>query len=409
MDMQGYEYFVLNNGIRIIHKQAEGEVAHLGVIINAGSRDEEDSEHGIAHFIEHVIFKGTQKRKAYHVISRLEDVGGEIDAYTTKEETAIYAGFLKEYYSRTLELFADIIFNSSFPEKELEKEKEVILDEINSYKDSPAELIFDDFEELIFKGHPIGRSILGEPKSLKKYKRKHLQHFLQKNYNTNQMVICSVGDVKFSKLLKWAKKYFEEYETNTRITERKPLNGYDAQIIEQSKDTYQAHCILGNRAYAITDKKRLPLELLNNILGGPGMNSRLNMALREKHGYTYNIESFYNPYTDTGIFGIYFGTEVEKVERSMKIIEREIKKLKEKPLGILQMERAKKQLIVQMAIGAENKSSLMLNIGRSYLLFDTVDPLEKVYEKVNSVNAMQLQEVANEIFDFKKLSTLLYK
>ncbi|MDA3891366.1 MAG: pitrilysin family protein [Salinivirgaceae bacterium] len=407
--MQGYEYFVLNNGIRIIHKQAEGEVAHLGVIINAGSRDEEDSEHGIAHFIEHVIFKGTQKRKAYHVISRLEDVGGEIDAYTTKEETAIYAGFLKEYYSRTLELFADIIFNSSFPEKELEKEKEVILDEINSYKDSPAELIFDDFEELIFKGHPIGRSILGEPKSLKKYKRKHLQHFLQKNYNTNQMVICSVGDVKFSKLLKWAKKYFEEYETNTRITERKPLNGYDAQIIEQSKDTYQAHCILGNRAYAITDKKRLPLELLNNILGGPGMNSRLNMALREKHGYTYNIESFYNPYTDTGIFGIYFGTEVEKVERSMKIIEREIKKLKEKPLGILQMERAKKQLIVQMAIGAENKSSLMLNIGRSYLLFDTVDPLEKVYEKVNSVNAMQLQEVANEIFDFKKLSTLLYK
>jgi predicted Zn-dependent peptidase len=409
MDMQGYEYFVLNNGIRIIHKQAEGEVAHLGVIINAGSRDEEDSEHGIAHFIEHVIFKGPQKRKAYHVISRLEDVGGEIDAYTTKEETAIYAGFLKEYYSRTLELFADIIFNSSFPEKELEKEKEVILDEINSYKDSPAELIFDDFEELIFKGHPIGRSILGEPKSLKKYKRKHLQHFLQKNYNTNQMVICSVGDVKFSKLLKWAKKYFEEYETNTRITERKPLNGYDAQIIEQSKDTYQAHCILGNRAYAITDKKRLPLELLNNILGGPGMNSRLNMALREKHGYTYNIESFYNPYTDTGIFGIYFGTEVEKVERSMKIIEREIKKLKEKPLGILQMERAKKQLIVQMAIGAENKSSLMLNIGRSYLLFDTVDPLEKVYEKVNSVNAMQLQEVANEIFDFKKLSTLLYK
>lgn len=407
--MQGYEYHTLKNGIRIIHKQAEGKVAHLGVIINTGSRDEDDNEHGIAHFIEHVIFKGTHKRKAYHVISRLEDVGGEIDAYTTKEETVIFAGFLTEYYSRAMELFSDIIFNSSFPDKELDKEKEVILDEINSYKDSPAELIFDDFEELIFKDHPIGRNILGEPTSLKKYNRKHLLKFIENNYHTDQMVICSVGDVKFSKLIKWSEKFFADHKTNIRKNRRKVLNGYKASKIEAQKDTYQAHCVIGNRAYAINDKKRLPLELLNNILGGPGMNSRLNLALREKHGFTYNIESFYNPYTDTGIFGIYFGTEIEKVERSMKIIEREIKKLQQKPLGVLQLDRAKKQLIGQMAISSENKSNLMLNIGRSYLLFNKVDTLDKVYKKINEVNAQQLVEVANEILDPVKLSTLIYK
>ena len=407
--MKGYEYFTLNNGIRIVHKQVAGKVAHLGMIINTGSRDEEDYEHGIAHFIEHVIFKGTHKRKAYHVISRLEDVGGEIDAYTTKEETAIYASFLKEYYSRALELFADIIFNSSFPDKELEKEKEVILDEINSYKDSPGELIFDDFEELIFKGHPIGRNILGEPKSLKKYNRKHLLKFIKNNYHTNQMVICSVGNVKFLALIKWVQKYFDGFDKNLRENRRKVLNGYKPVVEEFEKDTYQAHCILGNRAYGISDKKRLPLELLNNILGGPGMNSRLNLALREKHGFTYNIESFYSAYTDTGIFGIYFGTEQEKVARSLKIINREIKKLQVKPLGILQLERAKKQLIGQMAISAENRSNLMLNIGRSYLLFDKVDSLDVVYKKINQVTAQQLLEVANEIFDFNRLSTLIYK
>ncbi len=407
--MKGYEYFTLNNGIRVIHKQADGKVAHLGVVINTGSRDEKESEHGIAHFIEHVIFKGTHKRKAYHVISSLENVGGEIDAYTTKEETTIYAAFLKEYYVRAMELFADILFNSSFPEKELEKEKEVILDEINSYKDSPADLIFDDFEELIFKGHPIGRNILGEPKSLKKYNRNNLLTFIKNNYHTNQMVICSVGDVKFSALKKWAEKYFGEFEENKRKNRRKVLNGYKASTKQVIKDTYQAHCVMGNRAYSIKDKKRLPLELLNNILGGPGMNSRLNLALREKHGFTYNIESFYNPYTDTGIIGIYFGTEKEKVERSLKIINHEIKQLQNKPLGILQLERAKKQLMGQMAIGSENKSSLMLNIGRSYLLFNKVDSLDKVYKMINAITTKQLLEVANEAFDFDKMSMLVFK
>jgi predicted Zn-dependent peptidase len=406
--MKGYEYYTLANGIRLIHQQSAGKVAHLGIIINTGSRDEAANQHGIAHFIEHVIFKGTHKRKAYHVISRLEDVGGEIDAYTTKEETCIYASFLKEYTSRTMELFADIVFNASFPVKELEKEKEVILDEINSYKDSPAELIFDDFEEQIFDGHPIGRNILGEPKLLNTYKQADLLRFITDNYHTDQMVICSVGDINFNLLKRWAEKYFGTVKANLRKERRLVLNGYKAEQKVIKKDTFQAHCITGNRAYSIDHKNRLPLELLNNILGGPGMNSRLNLALRERHGYTYNVESFYNPYSDTGIVGIYFGTEPEKVEKSLKIIKSEIQKLQTTQLGILQLERAKKQMIGQMAIGAENLSGLMLNIGRSYLLFGKVDPLDAVYEKIQQLTAQQLIEVANEVYDYRQLSTLTY-
>jgi predicted Zn-dependent peptidase len=406
--MKGYEYHTLDNGIRIIHSHVEGKVAHLGIIINTGSRDENKNEHGIAHFIEHVIFKGTNKRKAYHIISRMEDVGGEIDAFTTKEETTVYSTFLNEYYSRAVELLSDIIFNSSFPERELEKEKEVILDEINSYKDSPAELIFDDFEDMIFKGHPIGRNILGEPESLKKYTRKDLLTFIKNNYHTDQMVICSVGDIKFSLLVKQIKKYFELYKPNIRKSRRQVLNGYAAANIQLKKDTYQAHCIIGNRAYEISNKKRLSLELLNNIIGGPGMNSRLNLALREKYGVAYNIESFYTPYTDTGIVGIYFGTDEEKIEKSLKIIKKELKILQTKQLGVLQLERAKKQLMGQIAISAENKSNLMLNIGRSYLLFNKVDTLDTAYKKINALTSNQIINVANEIYSFDKLSVLTY-
>jgi len=407
--MAEYEYYTLSNGIKVIHKHIAGKVAHLGFIINTGSRDENENEHGMAHFIEHVIFKGTNKRKSYHIISRLEDVGGEIDAYTTKEETTIYASFLNEYYQRTIELFADIIFNSTFPDKELEKEKTVIIDEINSYKDSPADLIFDDFEELIFKGHPIGKNILGDSNSLKKYNKDDIKTFIKNNYHTNEMVICSVGDIKFTHLLKFIKKHFEAFEKNIRIHPRKTLNKYQPLNVNIKKDTYQSHCIIGNRAYSILEKKRLPLELLNNILGGPGMNTRLNMALREKHGLTYNIESFYTPYTDTGIIGIYFSTEQEKIDKSLKIIDKEITKLKNKPLGILQLDRAKKQMIGQMAISAENKSSLMLNIGRSYLLFNKVDSLEATYKKINSITSSQLIDVANEVFNINYFSKLIYK
>lgn len=406
--MAEYHYHQLKNGIRVIHYPSGSKVAHLGFVVNTGSRDEKMNEHGVAHLIEHVIFKGTAKRKAYHIISRLEDVGGELDAYTTKEETCIYAAFLKEYFPRALELFADIMFNSIFPEKEMEKEKEVILDEINSYKDSPGDLIFDDFEDLIFMGHPIGRNILGTPESLPAFSRLDLQQFMNINYNTDQMVICSAGNLNFNLIVRWVEKYFAHIPQNLRHNKRKPINGCTPQNKIVELETHQTHCIIGRRAYAIDHPGRLSLELLNNILGGPGMNCRLNLALRERHGYTYNIESFYNPYTDTGTFGIYFGTEQEKIEKSLKIIRAELRKMQTNPLGILQLERAKRQMKGQLAISAENYSGLMLNLGRSYLLFDKVDPLETVYEKIDQLTARQLQDTANELFNPDDFSVLTF-
>jgi predicted Zn-dependent peptidase len=404
-----YQLHTLANGIRLIHQPHIGNVAHVGIVINTGSRDESAEQHGLAHFIEHVVFKGTKKRKAYHVICRLEDVGGELDAYTTKEETCLYAAFLPQYYERALELIADIVFNSTFPQKELDKEKEVILDEINSYKDSPAELIFDDFEDQLFEGHPLGRNILGEPDRLSQYNRQHLLDFIAQNYHTNQMVICSVGNIPFKKLVYWVEKFFAGQPQSHRYNQRQPLNGYYPKTITVVKDTYQAHCIMGNRAFAYHHPNRLSLELLNNLLGGPGMNSRLNMALRERRGYTYNIESFYTPYTDTGVVGLYFGTDTEKVDKCLHIIKKEIYNLKNQLLGTLQLDRAKKQMIGQMAISIENKSALMLNIGRSLLLFNKVDGLDTVYQKIETLTAKQLLETANEVYDINQWSMLVYK
>ncbi len=403
-----FDFFELDNGIRLIHKQVKGSVSHLGVIMNTGSRDERADQHGMAHFVEHLIFKGTAKRKAYHVISRLEDVGGEIDAYTTKEETCIYAAFLNEYYERTVELFADIIFNSTYPDKELKKEKEVILDEINSYKDSPAELIFDDFEEQIFSGYALGRNILGTPKLLKGFTRTDVLNFVEEQYHTNQLVVCSVGDMPFKKLVSYVDKHFGKITTHTKPKRREVIDGYKPQDIFLKKKTHQSHCIIGGRAPSISDKQRLPLELLNNLLGGPGMNSRLNMALRERRGFTYNIESFYTPYTDTGILGIYFGTDKEKVEKCFSIIAKELKILREKPLGALQLHRAQKQLIGNLAISSENLSGLMLSIGRSYLLFNKVDSLKTVFEKIENLSAKQIQDAANEYLSVDVMSKLIY-
>lgn len=407
--MAEYEYHRLSNGIRVIHSKSDTQVAHMGIVVNTGSRDELESEHGIAHMIEHVIFKGTRKRKAYNVISCLENVGGEIDAYTTKEETCVYATFLKEYYGRAMELFADIIFNSTFPDHECEKEKEVIVDEINSYKDTPGDLIFDDFEDLIFNGHPIGRNILGTPESIDKYCHTDIQRFINRTYNTDQMAICSVGPVDFKTIVKQAERYFGDIPTKKRDFTRTPINEYTPKDLEVEMDTHQSHCIFGNRAYPIDHQNRLAFELINNTIGGPGMNCRLNLALREKHGYTYNIESFYTPYTDTGAFGIYFGTDYEKIDKCLTIIRKELRKLREEKMGVLQLDRAKKQMIGQLAISTENYSGLMLNLGRSCLLFDTIDPLSEICDKINRFTSSDLLNVANEILDENQFSTLIFK
>ncbi|MFA8436286.1 MAG: M16 family metallopeptidase [Marinifilaceae bacterium] len=404
-----FETHTLSNGIRLIHRPINLNVAHCGILLNTGSRDEQEDEWGMAHFIEHVIFKGTRKRKAYHILSRMDDVGGEINAYTTKEETCIYATFLDKDYNRALELISDITFNSVFPEKELEKEKEIIIDEINSYKDSPSELIFDDFEELIFHKDPIGRNILGTPKNIKKFNKEDILRFIQNNYHTDQMVIASVGNIPFKKLVKQVERYFGDVPTNLRVEKRQKPNSYEPFSKTLIKNTYQSHCIVGNVAYDLNDDRRITLSLLSNILGGPGMNSRLNLSLREKHGLAYNVESNYTPYFDTGVLNIYFGTDKDNLNRCLNLVYKEMDRLCNQKLGLLQLKRAKNQMIGQIAISSENNENLMLSIGKSYMMYNKVDTLAEVYKKVEAITAEQLMEVANEILNKDKLTTLIYK
>ncbi|MEN8115500.1 MAG: pitrilysin family protein [Bacteroidota bacterium] len=399
----------LKNGIRIIHQYTDSPVGHLGVLINAGSRDEKEKEHGLAHFIEHSVFKGTNKRKAYYILSRIEGVGGELNAYTTKEETVLYSTFLTDYYERTAELLSDILFNSIYPEKELNREKEVVVEEINSYKDSPSELIFDEFEELVFDGHPIARNILGTKKNVRRFNRDCIFRFIEDNYHTDQMVISSVGNIEFTDLIKLLEKHFGYVTEKLRQTKRTKFDGYIPQKRIVEKDTFQAHCLIGNTAYDIKHPQRIAMVLLNNILGGQALNSRLNLALRERRGMAYNVESNYTAYSDTGLFNVYFGTDKENLDKAIDLVQKEFTLLRNKKLGSVQLSRAKKQLIGQIAISTESREDLMLTIGKSYLLYNKVDPLRIIFKKIEEITAEQLQEVANFILDKKQMSTLIYK
>lgn len=402
-------YYTLGNGIRLVHHPVSGMVAHCGLIIGTGSRDEESHEHGIAHFIEHMLFKGTSKRKAYHILSRLEDVGGELNAYTTKEETAVHASFLKDDYERAIEIISDIIFNSVFPEKEIEKEKDVVIEEINSYLDNPGELIFDDFEELIFAGQPIGHNILGTPATVKYFTKEIIRDFISKNYCTDQMVFCSVGNISFAKLTGMFKKYFQHIPDKPGRASALPPWSYKPSYITRHLNTFQNHCIIGNIAYNLRDERRLGMFLLNNILGGQGMNSRLNLSLREKNGLAYNVESSYIPYCDTGAFSVYFGTENKNLEKSISIAMSELSKLRKTRLGIIQLNKARNQIKGYLARGYENHESLMLGLGKSLLVFNTVESTEEIYRKIDNISSAHLMEAANEIFDPERLSTLIYK
>ncbi len=404
-----YTSMTLPNGIRLIHTSVDSPVAHCGVVINTGSRDETLEEQGMAHFIEHTIFKGTTKRKAYHIISRLEDVGGEMNAYTSKEETAIHASFLCEYYERTIELFSDILIDSTFPEKELKKEQEVIVDEINSYNDTPSELIFDEFEEMIYEGHPMGRNILGTPDHVRGFQASDIRRFMEENYHTDQMVICSVGNIPAKKFFHMAQRYFERLTTNLRKESRTRFTAYRPIQKTVEKGTFQAHCILGGEAFDVYHPDRLPLVLLNSILGGQSGNSRLNLSLRERNGIAYNLESSYTAYTDTGTLTIYFGTDPENLERALTLIDREIRLLCDKTLGELQLSKSRKQLIGQLAMSQENHEDLMLAIGKSMLVFNKVESLEDIYKRISEITASQLLDVANRILKPENLSGLIYK
>ena len=404
-----FHHHQLENGIRIVHKKTTGAVAHCGLIIKGGSRDEAEQEQGLAHYIEHVIFKGTSKRKAYHILSRMEDVGGELNAFTTKEETCIYSSFMPEYYSRALELLSDITFNSIFPKKELEKEKIVVLDEINYYKDYPSELIFDEFEEQVFSNHSLGKNILGTPKHIQSFDKKMIEDFMHKNYLTHEIIISSVGNISMSKLIKVIENHFANIPKKDLKREENTFSNYRKKEIEVERKGFQSHCILGTEAYGVNHPKKTALILLNNILGGPGMNSRLNLAIREKYGFTYSIESNYTSYSDTGIFSIYLASDNDKMNKSIKLAKRELIKFCEKPLGTLQLKKAKQQLIGQIAIGQESEVNLMLAMGKSMLLYNKVDTFELVKNKIENVTSEELVNVANEVFNLDNLSSLIYK
>jgi predicted Zn-dependent peptidase len=399
----------LDNGIRLVHHRTNGMVAHCGLIVKTGSRDEKDHEHGMAHFTEHMLFKGTGKHKAYYILTRLDELGGELNAYTTKEETAVHASVLKEDFEKAVDMISDLVFNSVFPENELKKEKDVIIEEINSYLDNPGELIFDDFEEIAFHGQPIGRNILGTPEMVKSFTRRNLEKFVAANYSTREMVFCSVGDIPDETVLKLFNKYFGNFLPGKAKDGYGKAPRYTPSSITKHKKTYQNHCIIGNVAYPVKDKRRMGLYLLNNIIGGQGMNSRLNLSLRERKGLAYNVESNYNAYHDTGIFSIYFGTDKQNLEKSISVTLSELDKLRKTRLGTIQLHKAKNQVKGYLARGFEHHESLMLSIGKSLLIMNRIDTLDEICKKIEAITSAELLEISNEIFEPALLSTLIYK
>ncbi|MBN1413990.1 MAG: insulinase family protein [Bacteroidales bacterium] len=403
-----FQTHVLPNGIRLIHYPAKSLVAHCGLMINTGSRDETPEQHGVAHLLEHMLFKGTRKRKSLHILNRMEDVGGEINAYTTKEEICIHSTFFTQYHARAMELMSDIAFNSSFPAGEVQKEKEIIYDEINSYKDSPSELIFDEFEEQIYDGNSLARNILGEENRLREFTRESLIDFIQQNYSTDQMVVSSIGNISFKKLVYLFEKYFGCYAFKNPGRCYPSAYPYRSSRHIAQRGTYQTHCIMGNIAYDFKSGRRLALHLLNNYLGGPGLNSRLNLVLREKKGYTYTIDSLYTTYSDTGNITIYFGTDKTSVDKCIHLILKELQLTRERRLKDAVLGKAKRQLLGQIAISSENYESLMLSMAKSMLVFNRMDSFSEISRKINAITADEILEVANEIFEEGKLSYLIY-
>lgn len=398
----------LPNGVRIVHKEEASQVAYCGFAINAGTRDEDADESGMAHFIEHMLFKGTVKRNSWHILNRLEGVGGEINAYTTKEETFVYSTILTADFEKAVDLCSDIVFHPTFPAHEIEKEVDVIIEEINSYNDSPSELIYDEFESIVFKNSQLGRNILGDAERLQEYTTENALRFVANNYFTDRILFFSVGNIPFKKVMRLAEKYFGDVAAKFSTKKREKSALYVPDHIRKNLNTHQTHALIGARAYSLSDQRRLPLYLLNNILGGPGMNSKLNLAVREKRGLAYTVESAYTAYSDDGLINIYFGTEHEDTEKCLNVIYKELKNLRDKEMPSTQLERAKRQLMGQLAIANENRENYALNMAKSFLFFGMNESNAVVAEKISKITSSQLLEIANDIFEENKLSTLIY-
>ena len=398
----------LENGLRVIHRQFPSEISYCGIAVNTGSRDEDDHEWGMAHFVEHMLFKGTKRRRAHHISNRMENVGGDLNAFTTKEETFIYSTFLKEYFPRAVELLSDIIFNSEFPQIQIDREREVVLDEIDSYDDNPSELIYDDFENLMFSGHDIGHYILGEPHTLNSFNSDNINSFVKRQYQTSEMVFFSFGKTPFSKVLKLTEKFFnikqQPIEAKKRVT---PIISTPVtRIIE--KNTTQTHVVLGWNKYNMFHPDRYVVYLLNSILGGGSLNSRLSRSLREKNGLVYNIESNISLYSDTGFYSIYFACDPKNRDKCLRLIKKELKNIMEKELTPMQLTVAKRQWKGQLGISAEMNENNALSMAKNYLHHKRFIDLEDVFSKVDAISSQHIKNVANELFSSKPFE-LIYK
>ena len=466
-----YNTYTLDNGLRIIHLPSDSQVVYCGYQINAGTRNEEPGEEGLAHFCEHVTFKGTERRKAWHILNCLESVGGDLNAYTNKEGTVYYSAILKEHIARAVDLLSDIVFHSVYPQAEIDKEVEVICDEIESYNDSPAELIYDEFENILFKGSPLGHNILGTAEQVRAFKTEDALRFTRKLYRPDNAIFFAYGDIDFKKLVKLigravaddeSDKLAEEdchadfaddadFSGDTRfsgardseitqisqapqmtqisgdenpITTEKSVSSVKSegpkkhpcvgkeiagQTIVMQKNTHQAHVMIGTRAYDVNDDRRMPLYLLNNMLGGPGMNAKLNLALREHNGLVYTVESTMVAYGDTGTWSIYFGCDEHDVKRCLRLVRKELDKFMQKPLSDAQLKAAKKQIKGQIGVACDNRENFALDFGKSFLHYGWEKNVDRLYEQVDEITAAQIQAVAQELFDKDRLTTLIFR
>lgn len=450
-----YNTYTLDNGLRIIHLPSDSKVVYCGYQINAGTRNEEPGEEGLAHFCEHVTFKGTERRKAWHILNCLESVGGDLNAYTNKEGTVYYSAILKEHIARAVDLLTDIVFHSVYPQAEIDKEVEVICDEIESYNDSPAELIYDEFENIIFKGSPLGHNILGTAEQVRSFKTEDALRFTRKLYRPDNAIFFAYGDIDFKKLVKLIRKALADDDSGkvaenaansvgklaeeklpqisqmtqisgdeNSITTEKSVSSVKSvgpenypsvgkeiagQTIVMQKNTHQAHVMIGTRAYDVSDSRRMPLYLLNNMLGGPGMNAKLNLALREHNGLVYTVESTMVAYGDTGIWSIYFGCDEHDVKRCLRLVRKELDKFMQKPLSEVQLKAAKKQIKGQVGVACDNRENFALDFGKSFLHYGWEKNVDRLYEQVDEITAEQIQAVAQELFDKDRLTTLIFR
>lgn len=409
-DIMKYNIATLANGLRVIHLPNNSKIAYCGYQIKAGTRNEKPGDEGLAHFCEHVTFKGTQTHTSTAIINKLESVGGDLNAFTNKEDTVFYSAIPVEHFAKAVDVLSDIVFYSIFPQAEIDKEVEVICDEIESYNDSPAELIYDEFENLVFKGHPLGHNILGSADRVRGFATADAMRFTQQYYRPDNAIFFVYGNIDFKRLVKTLEKLTPKQQQERVVDEALMVaNGRLPELTILNHDTHQAHVMIGNRAYSATHPLRIPLYLLNNMLGGPGMNARLNVILRERRGLVYSVESSMACYGDTGLWSVYFGCDPHDVNRCVRLVKGEFKRLMEKPLPEKTLAAAKRQIKGQLAVACDNNENFAIDFGKSFLHFGDEKDIEKLYQKIDAVTAEQIQQVAKEIFDKDSLATLVIK